>query len=214
MAQVPLRHLTGESAGFVDVSDDVFAAAVNEALVHQAVTMLLANRRLGTNKTKTRGEVSGGGAKPWRQKGTGRARQGSRVSPLWRGGGVTFGPVLRGYKQDMPKKMRRSAMRSGLSSRHSGGAILAVDSFVLTEPRTRDVVDVFKRLGLAGSVLVVDTRFHDNALLGARNVQQLELRDAGSLNLIDVLRPEHLVFTQAALQTIDRRLSLATRGIE
>ncbi len=207
MASIPLRTLSGEDKGSVEVSDDVFAARVNEPLVHQSVVQLLANQRLGTHDVKGRGEVSGGGAKPWRQKGTGRARQGSRTSPLWRGGGVVFGPHPRSYRQEMPKKMKRSALRSGLSSRHSEGAILALDSFALAEPKTREMVAAFKGLGISGDVLVVDESFEENAFLAARNIPDVELRDAGSLNLLDVLGPEHLVFTVSALQAIDRRLS-------
>jgi large subunit ribosomal protein L4 len=206
-AQIPLRNLAGDEIGSVEVSDEVFAAPVNEALVHQAVVRLMANQRLGTHKTKTRGEVSGGGAKPWRQKGTGRARQGSRVSPLWRGGGIVFGPVQRGYSQDMPKKMRRKAMRSGLSSRLAEGAIVALDEFSMSEPQTRAMADAFQTLGLAGQILVVDNEFESNAYLSARNLRNVELRDANSLNLIDVLRPERLVFTKAALESVDRRLA-------
>lgn len=206
MATIPLRTLSGEDKGTVEVSDEVFAARVNEPLVHQSVVQLLANQRLGTHAVKGRGEVRGGGAKPWRQKGTGRARQGSRVSPLWRGGGIVFGPHPRSYRQEMPKKMKRSALRSGLSSRHGEGAIIALDAFALPEPKTRQMVNAFKSLGLAGDVLIVDDNWDGNAFLAARNIPDVELRDADSLNLLDVLGPEHLVFTVSALQAIDRRL--------
>ena len=207
MPKVPLRNLEGTDLGSVDVSEEVFAAPINESLVHQAVVRLLANRRTGSHKTKTRGEVSGGGAKPWRQKGTGRARQGSRVSPLWRGGGTTFGPVPRTYRQDMPKKMQRSALRSGLSSRLAEGAIIALDEFAMPEPRTREMASAIDKLGLTGQVLVVDTSFEDNAYLSARNIQNLEMRDADSLNLLDVLKPERLVFTRVAIEAVDKRLA-------
>jgi large subunit ribosomal protein L4 len=211
MASIPLRTLSGEEKGSVEVSDDVFAAPVNEPLVHQSVVQQLANQRLGTHDVKNRGEVRGGGAKPWRQKGTGRARQGSRTSPLWRGGGVVFGPHPRSYRQEMPKKMKRSALRSGLSSRHGEGAIMALDSFTLPEPKTRKMADAFKTLGLSGDVLIVDESWDDNAFLAARNIPDVELRDADSLNIIDVLGPEHLVFTVSALEALDRRLSYGSR---
>jgi large subunit ribosomal protein L4 len=207
MPQIPLKNLAGEDLGSIDVSAEVFGAPVNEPLVHQAVVRLLANRRLGTHKTKTRGQVSGGGAKPWRQKGTGRARQGSRVSPLWRGGGIVFGPVERGYRQDMPKKMRRSAMRSGLSARLAEGAIIALDNFDLPEIRTKSLALAIQSLGLNGDVLVVDNSFDENALLSARNIASVQMTDAASLNLLDVLGPEHLVFTKNALQAVDKRLA-------
>lgn len=207
MAQVPLKNLAGEDAGVVEVSDAVFAATLNEALVHQAVVRMRANARMGTHKTKTRGAVSGGGAKPWRQKGTGRARQGSRVSPLWRGGGTVFGPSPRSYAQDMPKKMRRGAMRSGLSARLTEGSIIALENFALEAPRTKEMAATFVTLGLTGNVVVVDTEFDDNAHLSARNLSRISLRDADSLNLIDVLNAEHLVFTRSALQAVDERLA-------
>lgn len=211
--KVPLRSLAGEDLGSVDVSDEVFAAPMNEPLVHQSVVQLLANQRLGTNKVKTRGEVSGGGAKPWRQKGTGRARQGSRVSPLWRGGGIVFGPTQRSYRQEMPKKMKRLALRSGLASRLSEGAILALDSFTLQEPRTKEMVLALQNLGLTGSVVVVDDDFDDNARLASRNLRNIELCDTGSLNLVDVLGPEHLIFTKSALQSVDARLAMPPKKV-
>ncbi len=212
MAQVPLRNLAGEDMGTVEVSDAVFGAPLNEALVHQAVVRLLANLRLGTHKTKTRGAVSGGGAKPWRQKGTGRARQGSRVSPLWRGGGTVFGPMPHSYRQDMPKKMRQSALRCGLSARQQEGAILAVDAFSLSEPRTKTMLGSFQALDLNGTVLVVDEAFDENARLASRNLPRVQLKDATSLNLLDVLGPDHLVFSRAALQAVERRLTTGDAG--
>jgi len=212
MAKVPLKNLAGDDLGSVDVSDAVFGAPVNEPLVHQAVVRLQANARLGTHKTKTRGMVSGGGAKPWRQKGTGRARQGSRVSPLWRGGGIVFGPVQRAYRQDMPKKMRQSAMRSGLSSRFAEGAIVALDEFSMDEPHTKVMAEALStKLGFAGSVLVVDSQFDSNASLSARNLSWVELVDAGTLSLLDVLKPEHIVFTKSALAAVEKRLTAEVR---
>ena len=207
MAKVPLKNLAGEDLGTVNVSDAVFAAPINESLVHQAVVRLLANARLGTHKTKTRGEVSGGGAKPWRQKGTGRARQGSRVSPIWRGGGITFGPSPRGYRQDMPKKMRQGAMRAGLSSRLADGAVVALDEFSMSKPHTKGMAESLVKLGFNGSVLLVDERFEENAFLSARNIPGLELKDSVTLNIVDILKPEHVVFTKAALAAIDKRLA-------
>jgi len=211
MANIPLKNLAGEDLGVLEVSDAVFAAPINESLVHQAVVRLLANARLGTHKTKTRGNVSGGGAKPWRQKGTGRARQGSRVSPLWRGGGIVFGPLPRAYRQDMPKKMRRSAMRGGLSARLSEGAIFALDSFAAAEPRTKEMAESFAKLGITGKVLLVDDQFDENAYLSARNLSGVEMISAGTLNVADVLRPKHLIFTKAALDSIDKRLAPEVR---
>ncbi|HZT97523.1 MAG TPA: 50S ribosomal protein L4 [Chloroflexota bacterium] len=213
MAQISIRKLDGSDGGVLEVSDEVFAAAVNEPLMHQAVVQLLANRRAGTHNTKTRGQVSGGGAKPWRQKGTGRARQGSRVSPLWRGGGTVFGPHPRGYRQEMPKKMRRGALRSGLSSRFANGDIRAIDAFVADEPKTKLMAAAFARLGLEGSIVLVleNDRPQENADLAVRNLERVETRYADSLNLLDVLGADRLLFTVPALQAIERRLSDGSR---
>jgi large subunit ribosomal protein L4 len=206
MAQIPLRSLDGSDSGSIEVSDAVFAAKVNADLVHQAVVQQLANRRLGTHNSKTRGEVTGGGAKPWRQKSTGRARQGSRVSPLWRGGGVVFGPQPRTYEQNMPKKMRQSAIRSALTARLNEDAMFAIEAFSFDEPRTKLVAGAFKTLGLTGAVTVVDDGFEDVACRAARNLPDVELRDAASLNIIDVLTPKHIVFTRRAIESLQERL--------
>jgi large subunit ribosomal protein L4 len=211
MPQLPVHNLQGEQVDTIDLSDQVFAAPINEALIHQLVVKMLADRRRGTHKTKTRGEVSGGGAKPWRQKGTGRARQGSRRSPLWRGGGTVFGPQPRDYSQAMPKRMRRAAMRSGLSSRVSEGAIMILDTFTFPTHKTREMVATLQHLGLTRKTLIVDTAFDQNAYLATRNIPYIELQRAANLNLLDVLSADKLVFTVAALRAVEERLSNGTR---
>ncbi|HEY4753312.1 MAG TPA: 50S ribosomal protein L4, partial [Candidatus Limnocylindrales bacterium] len=148
MPQTTLYDRTGANVGSVDLADALFAAPVNEAVLHQAVVAQLAGRRIGTHDTKTRGEVRGGGRKPYRQKGTGRARQGSRVAPHYKGGGVVFGPHPRSYDQKLPKKMRRLALRSALSAKFTDDAIKVVSAFGMAdEPKTREFVGVLEALG-------------------------------------------------------------------
>ncbi len=157
--------------GDLELSETVFGAPVNEGLVHQAVVRYLANQRQGTASTKTRGEVSGGGRKPWRQKGTGRARQGSIRAPQWVGGGTVFGPKPRDYRQAMPKKARRAALRSALSSKVASGELLVLDELTFEEPKTKKMVEVLQNLKAAGaSALVVTGELDRNVILSARNI--------------------------------------------
>ena len=137
--QVPLMNIAGEAIGQVDLDDSIFAAPINQPLMHQALVRQLANARLGTHKTKGRSEVAGGGRKPWRQKGTGRARQGSTRAAQWRGGGIIFGPTPRSYDQQMPRKMRRAAVRSALTTKAADDRIVVLDDLSMTEPRTREM---------------------------------------------------------------------------
>lgn len=210
MSAIPVSNLAGEQVGTVELSPAIFGVPVNQALIHQAVVKMLADQRSGTHKTKTRAHVSGGGAKPWRQKGTGRARQGSRVSPLWRGGGIVFGPQPRTYKQDMPRKMRRAAMRSGLSARCNDGAIRALDALTPATHKTRDMAGALGALDISGKVLLVDAEFDHNAQLAARNIPNVSLQHAASLNLLQVLSADTLVFTLAALEFVEKRLTDGT----
>src|SRR5919205_1273045 len=158
MPDIAVRNLAGEQVETITLSDEVFGAQVNVPLMHQAVQRILADRRLGTHKAKTRSEVSGSGAKPWRQKGTGRARQGMRTSPLWKGGGIAFPPQPRSYAVRMPKKMRRQATRSALSSRVQDQSIQVVSTLEPSEPKTKAMVTGLSNLNASGKVLLVDTR--------------------------------------------------------
>ena len=155
MPETTLYDRTGASIGSVALSDELFAAPVHAAVIHQVVTAQLAGRRVGTHATKTRGEVRGGGRKPYRQKGTGRARQGSRTAPHYRGGGAVFGPHPRSYEQRLPRKMRQIALRGALTAKLGDGGIRVIDSFGLDAPRTRDLVGVLSALAATGRVLVV-----------------------------------------------------------
>ena len=202
MPQTTLYRKTGEEAGTVDLPDELFAAPVNVAVLHQAVVAQLAGRRLGTHDTKTRGEVAGGGKKPYRQKGTGRARQGSRRAPHYAGGGVVFGPHPRSYAQRLPRKMKRLALRGALTAKYDDGAVKVVEDLAMAEIRTRELVGYFDALGAAGRVLVVEPARDEKLELSARNLPGVVVILADSLNVVDVLNADTLLITQPALNAM------------
>ncbi len=202
MPQTTLYRKTGEEAGTVDLPDELFAAPVNVAVLHQAVVAQLAGRRLGTHDTKTRGEVAGGGKKPYRQKGTGRARQGSRSAPHYAGGGVVFGPHPRSYAQRLPRKMKRLALRGALTAKYDDGAVKIVEDLAMVETRTRELVGYFDALGAAGRVLVVEPARDQKLELSARNLPGVVVILADSLNVVDVLNADTLLITQPALNAM------------
>lgn len=208
MPQTTLYDRTGASVGSVDLADALFAAPVNEAVLHQAVVAQLAGRRLGTHATRTRGQVRGGGRKPYRQKGTGRARQGSRVAPHYRGGGVVFGPHPRSYDQRLPRKMRRLALRSALSAKFTDDAIRVVDRFAMAdEPRTKAFVGVLEALGAGDGhgrrVLVVAPAKDEPLLRSANNLPSVTIILADSLNVVDLLNADAVLIEQPALARIE-----------
>ena len=202
MPSTTLFSKAGKDLGKVDLPETLFAAPVNEAVMHQAVTAQLAGRRTGTHDTKTRGEVRGGGAKPYRQKGTGRARQGSRRAPHYAGGGVVFGPHPRSYEQRLPKRMKRLALHGALTAKFDDGAIRVVDELGLDAPKTRELVGYLDALKAGGRVLVVTTGGDQNLELSARNLPGLILIRADSLNIVDVLNADTLLITQPSLTTM------------
>src|SRR5918993_1384698 len=175
MPSIPLYDRTGKTVGDVELSDALFAAPINAAVLHQVVTAQLAGRRTGTADTKTRGEVRGGGRKPYRQKGTGRARQGSRTAPHYRGGGAVFGPHPRSYVQRLPQKMKRLALRGALTAKLGDEAIRVIDTFGLEGPRTRDFAAVLAALEARGRVLVVAPAVDATLRLSARNLPSVDV---------------------------------------
>ena len=203
MPQATVYDRTGASVGSVELSDALFAAPVNEALLHQAVTALLAARRIGTHDTKTRGEVAGGGAKPYRQKGTGRARQGSRRAPHYKGGGAVFGPHPRSYEQKLPRKMRRLALRGALTAKYGDEAIRIIDTFALERIGTKDFAGVLGALEVKGRVLVVAPESDERLRLSARNLPAVEVIRADSLNVVDLLNADVVLIEQPALARIE-----------
>ena len=199
---------TGADAGTIDLPEALFAAPVNVALLHQAVVAQLAGRRTGTSDTKTRGEVRGGGKKPYRQKGTGRARQGSRTAPHYRGGGVVFGPHPRSYEQKLPKKMRRIALRSALTAKFGDDAIRVVDHFGMdAEPKTKAFAAVLSALGAGDGhgrrVLVVAPAKDDLLLRSAANLPSVSVILADSLNVVDLLNADAVLIEQPALARME-----------
>jgi large subunit ribosomal protein L4 len=199
MPQTTLYDRTGKDVGSVELSDALFAAPINAAVLHQVVTAQLAGRHLGTHDTKTRGEVRGGGRKPYRQKGTGRARQGSRTAPHYRGGGAVFGPHPRSYEQRLPRKMKRLALRGALTAKLGDDAIKVIDTFGLEAIRTRDLVGVLGALGAAGRVLVIAPRRDERLLLSARNLPTVEVILADSLNVVDLLKADVVLIEEPSL---------------
>ncbi len=203
MPQTTLYDATGAAVGSVELSDALFAAPVNEAVMHQAVLAQLAGRHLGTHDTKTRGEVRGGGAKPYRQKGTGRARQGSKSAPHYAGGGVVFGPHPRSYDQRLPRKMKRLALLGALTSKVTDDAIRVIDSFALEAIRTQDLARVLGLLNATGRVLVVSPGRDEKLDLSARNLPRVEVILADSLNIVDLLKADVIVIEQPALARME-----------
>jgi large subunit ribosomal protein L4 len=207
MAEIAVKNLAGEQVQTIELSDEVFGARINIPLMHQAAVRLQADRRLGTHKAKTRSEVRGGGAKPWRQKGTGRARQGTRNSPLWRGGGVAFPPTPRKYAVNMPKKMRRAATRSALTSRIADNGIVVVTSLLPDEPKTKFMVGALAHLEARGRVLMIDKTVGELTVRAARNIPGVKFKPASTLNIVDVLDHDILLFTVDAIRELERLLS-------
>lgn len=197
---IQVKNIQGESVEEIEIQDDVFDVPMNSTLVHQVIVGQLANKRQGTAKTKTRSEVSGGGRKPWPQKHTGRSRQGSIRSPLWKGGGVTFGPAPRSYRQRTPKKMRRAAIRMTLSDKVRSGGLIVLQDLTLESPKTKDFVAVMQALGLERSVLLIGDGADYGALRAGRNVPGVDMLPADLLNAVDVLNHRTLIMTLDAVR--------------
>jgi large subunit ribosomal protein L4 len=187
----------------IELPDSVFAAEVNEGLLHQVIKSYQANKRQGTAKTKGRGEVSGGGKKPWRQKGTGRARAGSNTSPVWVRGGKAFGPSPRSYYTVIPRKLKKLALVSALSSRAADGLVSVVGAIVCEEPKTRVIVKMLEAMNLGGkkNLLILDNEGVNNIYLSSRNIRGLEIRPVAEINALDIISSENIIFGGEGLIT-------------
>jgi large subunit ribosomal protein L4 len=205
MASLEVRSAAGKKVGTRDLPAEIFEASVNVPLMHQVVVAGLAAARAGTHSTKTRGEVTGGGRKPWRQKGTGRSRQGSIRSPQWVGGGVAHGPKPRSHDMRVNKKMKRGALRSALSDALASGKLAAVDGFGFDGPKTKDALKTMSALGLEGRVLVVLPQPDRDIELSFRNLGNVKVTYAGTLSVYDVLYADRIVFTGDALDALEGR---------
>lgn len=208
--QVPVYNMRGEQVSEAELRDDIFAVPINEALMHQALVRQMANAHLGTHKTKTRGEVSGGGRKPWRQKGTGHARQGSIRAPHWRGGGTVFGPQPRSYEQKMPRKMRRQALRSALSVKAGESQVVVLDALQMAEPRTKDIVSLLQSLGIDSSALILLPGRDETILRSVRNLPTVRTLVAQYLNVRDLLQYDYVLMPLDSLAVIEGILGQAT----
>ncbi|MBI4786765.1 MAG: 50S ribosomal protein L4 [Chloroflexi bacterium] len=201
--QVPLFNQAGEEIGKTELRDDIFGIKPNTAVMHQAFVRQLANARQGNADTKTRAEVAGGGGKPWRQKGTGRARQGSTRAPQWRHGGVAFGPTPRSYRQDMPKKMRRLALRSALSAKAAEGQIRVVEDLKMDAPKTREMQAILGGLAIESSALILLAEANLTIQKSAANIPDVKTLRAQYLNVRDLLGYDVLVMPLSAIKTIE-----------
>ena len=201
MAQVSVYNMEGKEVGKMDLLDDIFGIEVNEHLVHMAVVQHLANMRQGTQKAKTRSEVSGGGAKPWRQKGTGHARQGSIRAPQWKGGGVVFAPVPRDYSFKMNKKEKRAALKSALTDKAQAGNLIVVDELKFDEIKTKKFAEFLKNIN-ANKALVVIKENDENTVLSARNISDAKTAVADNINVYDIMNAKTLVLAKDAVEKI------------
>ena len=202
MANVSVYNIEGKEVGSIELNDAVFGVEVNEHLVHMAVVNQLANNRQGTQSAKTRSEVSGGGRKPWRQKGTGHARQGSTRSPLWTGGGVVFAPKPRDYSFKMNKKEKRIALLSALSSKVAESKIVVLDEFKLDEIKTKKFVEVMNNLKVENALVVLEGE-NKNVVLSGRNIPSVKVTATNEINTYDVLKYTTLVVTKAAVEKLE-----------
>lgn len=207
MPKVALYNMKGEQVGDLDLNNEIFGIEVNQSVLHDAVVNFLANQRLGTQSAKTRAEVSGGGRKPWRQKGTGRARAGSSRSPLWRKGGIVFAPKPRSYKYSLPKKVKRLALKSALSSKVANGSIIVIDSLTMAEPKTKEFVRVLNNLKVDKKALVVTADVDTVIVKSTRNIPGVTPTFASSLNVYDVMAHDKLIMTRDAVAKVEEVLA-------
>ena len=202
MANVPVYNIEGKEVGKIDLSDAVFGVEVNEHLVHMAVVSQLANNRQGTQKAKTRSEVSGGGRKPWRQKGTGHARQGSTRAPQWTGGGVVFAPVPRDYSFKMNKREKRAALKSALTSRVEENKFIVIDEINFEEAKTKNFANILKSLDVSKALVVLEDD-NKNAELSARNIADIKTAKTNTINVYDILKYNTVITTKAVVAKIE-----------
>ncbi len=208
MAKIALLNVKGDKLKDINLNDNIWNIEPNDAVLHNALILSLASLRQGTHKTKNRSEVSGGGRKPWRQKGTGRARQGSIRATQWRGGGIVFGPTPRDYKKKMNKKERRLALLSALSYKFKGKELMVVDNMNLETPKTKDFTELLNNLKLDDKkVLIVTSELEDNLILASRNLSQVLVLSNEEINTLDIVNADYMVVTEDAVNKIEEVLS-------
>lgn len=203
MPKVALYNVSGQQIGDIELSDNVFGAEINQHVVYEVVKNQLANKRQGTQSAKTRAEVRGGGKKPWRQKGTGRARQGSIRAPQWVGGGVVFAPKPRDYSYSVPKKVKRLAMKSALSSKVLNNEIIVLDELSLGQPKTKDIMNILNNVKASKKALIVMTDKNENVVKSAQNIPGVETTLVSTLNVYDILKYTSFIITKDAVKKVE-----------
>ncbi|MFA5338709.1 MAG: 50S ribosomal protein L4 [Candidatus Omnitrophota bacterium] len=206
MAEIEIYNIKGKSVGKIELDKDIFNGEVNEAILHQVIRMYEANQRQGTASTKTRSDVSGGGKKPWKQKGTGRARAGTIRSPLWRGGGIVFGPHPRDYSYQVPRSVKRLALISSLNAKLNDKNMIVIDEIKLEKAKTKEIAAALRNLKAEKKPLLVLEERNETVVRASRNIANLLLRDYKSLNAYEVLKQQKLVMTQKALAALTKIL--------
>lgn len=202
MPKIDVLNIKGEKVDEITLSDAIFGIEPNETLVHQVVTAQLANKRQGTQSAKTRAEVRGGGRKPWKQKGTGRARTGSTRNPIWTGGGITFAPKPRDYAMQVNKKMRRLAMKSVFSAKYNANELIVLDKLEIAQPKTKEMVAILNNLKATQALIVLDKK-DDNVIRSANNIVKVQTSQVNTINTYDMLRYNHLILTVDSLKKIE-----------
>jgi large subunit ribosomal protein L4 len=203
MPKVNVYNMLGEQVGEINLMDEVFGAEVNEHVLYEVVKNQLANKRQGTQSAKTRAEVRGGGRKPWKQKGTGRARQGSIRAPQWTGGGIVFAPKPRDYSYSVPKKVRRLAMKSALSSKVQNGEIIVLDELNLNEPKTKEMIAILNNVKAGRKALIVMNEKNENVMKSASNIPNVETTLVNTLNVYDILKYDSFIITKDAVSKVE-----------
>lgn len=203
MPKVTMYNISGDQVGEIELNDDIFGIEINENAMYEVVKNQLANKRQGTQSTKTRAEVRGGGRKPWRQKGTGRARVGSIRSPLWVGGGVTFAPKPRDYSYRLPKKIRKLAMKSALTSKVNNDEIVVLDGLNISAPKTKEMINILSNLNADKKALIVMDGRDDTVIKSARNIPGVKTTSVNTLNVYDILKYDKFIITKDAVQKVE-----------
>jgi large subunit ribosomal protein L4 len=207
MPTIDVHNVQGKVVGQMELAADIFGITPNTHVLHLAVTRQLAAQRLGTHSTKTRSEVRGGGKKPWKQKGTGRARHGSRRSPIWVGGGITFGPTPRQYKVGLPRKVRRLALKSALSAKVQAGEVIVLDNLEFEAPRTKLMVAMLSSISAPGKAMIVLREYNENVEKSSRNIPGVLVEDAVGINVYDILNSDKLIMTKDAVEKVQEVLA-------
>lgn len=207
MPTIDVYDVKGNVVGQMELVPEVFGIKPNEHVLHLAVTRQLAAQRLGTHSTKTRAEVRGGGRKPWKQKGTGRARHGSRRSPIWTGGGITFGPTPRKYTLGMPRKVRRLALRSALSAKLQSGELMVLDSLQFEAPKTRQMIEFLSSVKAPTKTMIILREYDENVEKSGRNIPGVLVEDARGINVYDILNADRLILTRSAVEKVQEVLA-------